>query len=1215
MLNHADIADVPLHSVLRGWAHGDLSGRNIVLPTNPLGPEDFVLIDIDRCRDAQPLARDPMHLLVALAIDRFRSPGQPPGEPADLARALLAAVTPDRRPVTTDFGRVAAGLSQGAAALACRLGAGEQWVAQAQVCLVAAALMHLGRDLRLGSRNDVVKRWCLDLASQVARDFLTMHGPADGDRSCVATGDDGLAVPAVLALPMPQDQLRLVVEGAGLTESLMSALQVAVCGLPVDLVGLSGRRTVGRDCDRLLTTADAVLLVGPPSPQAVQTLGALPGPEDPRYRPVLLLCAAHDKGLTRAERFDVVRADHAGVISDGEEWERLCDRVRAIASPQYNLNRCAALRDYAHRLEVHTKATPSHKRYLDDRRYFEARTAAERDRLDCRRPWSRALPSLGPVGALSARADRPPPLPKLGRIDREPDLATLLKMLRKGGDSVALVGADGIGLTAIVRALFDHIDAGSGGVPFVEGTYISLQQAHPLTADTILASLARLVGDENSRQTLLTLVRQRDETWSDKLDAVTKALPGAVLLAIDDIERALDSTGRLADEAIRSLLAALAHPSSEIKVLLVGTQVPRTPPVRECEVTAGLVENDSWRMLQAIDDTDTLVLGSVIPAAQCGIANFTQGYPRLLELFAATVRSSPWHRSAEMLARVVTHKPDQAPSATLWDRLLPELDRLELRVLVALAIYDRRVPAGAVDAILAPFVPGLDSAVILAELEHRKLITRVDDRYSLPREGDAEHLLSILEPGDVQDAGGRRPPMTVLALRHLAANYYYEQTRYGQPTRLEDLGDWLAEIEMRVLACDRDRAIHRMNELDKQCLDKRGASALLSQWRGLLREHPSDVSLMLENGSRLANAYLQQGDPESAIAVLDGVLPVANERRIPVSFAKLSVQLGDALLMGGDADAAMDEYQEALDTPIRRQDARLRIHASALTGLMRCHIQHGDLSLAKDLLASPELVLLGADEDARELRAGLLISEATLEVYQGKIRSGRAILAAAERICSPDLTLALGRVREAQAVAGLDVGQIAEALRSASLAWREGSHSNNRSLQRESAIAMAQAHLCTGRIAEALEQSRRAIQLAQQSRSPAAHLTHGICLLRDSNPQASEAFEIARDRAESVLVADPRNWELHDTAGLALVGLALTRVELRRRRLDEAVRHFVQARTCLDMEVSVNRVYRLFTSLTWNQPPGEKDLDRVLASALGDYGHPPEETWSRDERV
>ena len=50
-------------------------------------------------------------------------------------------------------------------------------------------------------------------------------------------------------------------------------------------------------------------------------------------------------------------------------------------------------------------------------------------------------------------------------------MATLLKMLCKGGDSVALVGADGIGLTAIVRALFDHIDAGSGGVPFVEGTY------------------------------------------------------------------------------------------------------------------------------------------------------------------------------------------------------------------------------------------------------------------------------------------------------------------------------------------------------------------------------------------------------------------------------------------------------------------------------------------------------------------------------------------------------------------------------------------------------------------------------------------------------------------------------------------------------------------------------------------------------------------------
>ena len=107
LLNHPDIADLPLHSVLRGWAHGDLSGRNIVLPTDPLGPEDFVLIDIDRCRGAQPLARDPMHLLLPW---RFTGSARPANHRVSLptsARALLAAVTPDRRPVATDFGRVA----------------------------------------------------------------------------------------------------------------------------------------------------------------------------------------------------------------------------------------------------------------------------------------------------------------------------------------------------------------------------------------------------------------------------------------------------------------------------------------------------------------------------------------------------------------------------------------------------------------------------------------------------------------------------------------------------------------------------------------------------------------------------------------------------------------------------------------------------------------------------------------------------------------------------------------------------------------------------------------------------------------------------------------------------------------------------------------------------------------------------------------------------
>jgi hypothetical protein len=56
-------------TLLVGKAHGDLSGRNILIPSiSTVQPSNFELIDYDHYTEDAPLARDPMHLLVTLVI-------------------------------------------------------------------------------------------------------------------------------------------------------------------------------------------------------------------------------------------------------------------------------------------------------------------------------------------------------------------------------------------------------------------------------------------------------------------------------------------------------------------------------------------------------------------------------------------------------------------------------------------------------------------------------------------------------------------------------------------------------------------------------------------------------------------------------------------------------------------------------------------------------------------------------------------------------------------------------------------------------------------------------------------------------------------------------------------------------------------------------------------------------------------------------------------
>jgi len=155
-----------VEDLLVGKAHGDLSGRNVLMPVRPeVDADSYVLIDCDRYSDQAPLARDPMHLLVALALDKFDEYGTTSRN--EIASVL---VNPDGPSSADRFQKISVAI-HGARPRQIRQSWGREWDRQCLLSLIGVGLVHLGRELRTDD-PDEAKEWCFLLAALAAESYL-----------------------------------------------------------------------------------------------------------------------------------------------------------------------------------------------------------------------------------------------------------------------------------------------------------------------------------------------------------------------------------------------------------------------------------------------------------------------------------------------------------------------------------------------------------------------------------------------------------------------------------------------------------------------------------------------------------------------------------------------------------------------------------------------------------------------------------------------------------------------------------------------------------------------------------------------------------------------------------------------------------------------------------------------------------------------------------
>jgi hypothetical protein len=153
-----------------GRAHGDLNLGNVLMPVNPPRPEEYKLIDLGRFSPKAPLARDPMHLLLSIAIEWLKS-GINPG--TRLSQTLIdVIVRPGAQTTEQEYQKVSQEIHGAGHSWAARKGLGDDWTRQSLLSLVGCGMLYAGRKVPGLPDTPATPGWFFDLAAVAARAYL-----------------------------------------------------------------------------------------------------------------------------------------------------------------------------------------------------------------------------------------------------------------------------------------------------------------------------------------------------------------------------------------------------------------------------------------------------------------------------------------------------------------------------------------------------------------------------------------------------------------------------------------------------------------------------------------------------------------------------------------------------------------------------------------------------------------------------------------------------------------------------------------------------------------------------------------------------------------------------------------------------------------------------------------------------------------------------------
>jgi WD40 repeat protein len=450
-----------------------------------------------------------------------------------------------------------------------------------------------------------------------------------------------------------------------------------------------------------------------------------------------------------------------------------------------------------------------------------------------------------PIGYQMARFINPPPgiAPSYFQ-DRDVETKQIVRFLNDDSQRLmTIVGRAGIGKTALVCRLLKGLENGilpdGLGEMKIDGiVYLSEVGSHRASFANVFFDLIKLLPREISTK-LEALYKDPIVSVEMKTLALMDALSGKIIvLLLDQFELLIEAESfSLHDNELQDALGTLlSGPHTSIKIIITTRIAPRTLNLREpgrqsiLVLDGGLNSMDALKVLQEMDSDGRLGLKAASDSLLMRIYESTRGYPRAIEVFYAILATDRYTSIEELLS---LPKPEN-----LVDVLVGEaygrLDLTSQKILQALAIYNRPSTPAALDYLLSPYIPGINSTIFLTRLANMHFVRREAGRYFMhpvDRDYALDQIPVASEKLSIRDENGLSVPIWDRKTLFVRGAEYFNNSRkrYSDVVTVDDLGPQLSEIDLLFSAGEYDSAARLISTIDKDFLFTWGENRLLAK--------------------------------------------------------------------------------------------------------------------------------------------------------------------------------------------------------------------------------------------------------------------------------------------------------------------------------------------------------------------------------------------------
>jgi tetratricopeptide (TPR) repeat protein len=476
-------------------------------------------------------------------------------------------------------------------------------------------------------------------------------------------------------------------------------------------------------------------------------------------------------------------------------------------------------------------------------------------------------------------------------------------------------GRGGIGKTSLITKLLHELQGRHGTHPQgilpweVEGiVYVALRQPEFRSPEKIIELIYRTLEPQTAQE--LQAKWQQRASLADKLEFLFRRSLGGrhYLIVLDNFEDVLD-----ADQRIQEEFADLRHFVEMCLEYDHGTRMVVTsrrrlvlspdlegrlgPRQAELSLDAGLPPTDAIALLCALDADGRLGIRSASEDMLREVARRCHGIPRTLESLVGTLRQRrTWTLERLWRAEAAVAQLTENPARELYESLSAD-ERLVIQIL---AVYDRPVPAAAVQSLL----PGLPVDDLLDVLVSHYVVTYDQGHFSL-HPLDRHYAYRQIPDTEAAHAKGTL---------HARAAEFFRQHRQPQELwhTIEDLDPQLQEFHHLISAKLYDQACALLTGSERSYLMLWGHAAYLVQLHSWLRERVCNRELQAVHLDHLGEAYWLLGEAQKALGCHEQALTITRQLGDRQREARCLTNIGRVYWILGQPQEAREYHEQAL---------------------------------------------------------------------------------------------------------------------------------------------------------------------------------------------------------------------------------------------------------------------------------------------------------------